>query len=99
MIPTDEDFQATGEGTYSCMKTLPDGEVAWCARMMFTTAILYGWRSYGHVDRWCYETLADARRALMEWSGEPGTEPEGWHRHPGSGRRRDHATGKEWVQP
>jgi hypothetical protein len=99
MIPTNEEFEGLGGDTYSFLKVLPDGEVAWCARLMFTTAILYGWREAGYADRWCYETLADARRALMEWEGAPGTEPDGWHRHPSSGRRRDLATGKEWVQP
>ena len=30
----------------------------------------------------------DAQEALAAWDGAPGTEPQGWHRHPTSGRRR-----------
>jgi len=26
-----------------------------------------------------------------------GSEPEGWHRHPKSGRRRNIETGEEWI--
>lgn len=97
MIPTTEEFDEAGGGLYSCMKTLPDGEVAWVGRLIFTCAVYYGWRPHGHLNRWCYPTLADARRALLEWDGTG--EPDGWHRHPYSGRRRDLATGDEWVAP
>jgi hypothetical protein len=85
-----------GEGTYSDVKFFPDGEVAWLARFVFTSAILYGLDYLGHRDRWCYETMADARRALDEWDGTG--EPEGWHRHPETGRRvaRD---GQMYVNP
>ncbi|WP_165356682.1 hypothetical protein [Sphingosinicella sp. BN140058] len=43
----------------------------------------------GYNDRWCYQDEAAARAALAEWKsrGFKG-EPEGWHRHPLSGRRR-----------
>ncbi len=96
---TDEQVLAGGLGTYSDIKTFADGERAWLARMIYTTAILYGVAPGGYRDRWCYETMADARRALAEWDGAPGTEPDGWHRHPATGRRRDLATGDEWVSP
>jgi hypothetical protein len=78
-------IEKMGEGTYSDVKFFPDGEVAWLARFIFTSAILYGLEPFGHRDRWCYETMADARRALDEWNGQG--EPEGWHRHPATGRR------------
>lgn len=39
-------------------------------------------------DRWCYASVPMALAYAQRWSGEPGTEPDGWHRHPGSGRRR-----------
>jgi hypothetical protein len=48
-------------------------------------------------DRWCYHTLVDALHAFEAWDGTG--EPEGWHRHPYSGRRRDPDTGEEWVNP
>lgn len=99
MIPTAEQFEEAGAGVYCFLKVFPNGECAWLARMIFTWAILYGWRDHGHLDRWCYESLTEAKGALDDWNGEPGTEPEGWHRHPRSGRRRDVVTGREWVQP
>jgi hypothetical protein len=56
-------------------------------RKMFTHAIVCGkigdWWGIG--DCWCYSTYEAARRALQAWDGEG--EPEGWIRHPGSGRR------------
>ena len=91
---TDDDLMARGDGAYSYIKHFPDGERAWIARMAFTTAILYGALEWGYRDRWCYHTAADARRALDEWDGAPGTEPQGWHRHPMSGRRVDEHGGE-----
>lgn len=63
-------------------------------RFMFTHAIIVGriGNTTGHDDRWCYSLMVDARAALAAWDGEG--EPEGWHRHPGSGRRRS-VTGDE----
>lgn len=85
-----------GEGSYSYVKHFADGQVAWLARFAFTTAILYGLEPCGHRDRWCYQTMADARRALDEWNGEG--EPQGWHRHPDSGRRIN-GSGDMYIQP
>lgn len=57
---------------------------------LFTTAIILGYKRHpnGYEDRWCYESSADAERAFDEWDPEVSAEPEGWHRHPRSGRRR-----------
>ena len=42
-----------------------------------------------YVDRWCYETIGGALEAAKAWSGIwLLTEPEGWYRHPVTGRRR-----------
>lgn len=59
--------------------------------LMYTFAIIVGpieHAAVGYEDRWCYQSLAQARAALSAWDGEPGTEPTGWIRHPLSGRRR-----------
>jgi hypothetical protein len=85
-----------GEGLYTDVKHFPNGECAWVARMAFTVAILYGFDTWGHRDRWCYDTHAAARRALTEWDGIG--EPKGWHRHPSSGRRMDE-NGEMYVNP
>lgn len=44
----------------------------------------------GYWDRWCYADEAGARAAFDAFpeNPNPGYEPEGWHRHPPSGRRR-----------
>lgn len=78
---------------YLHVRPLPDG-VRWAGlfRFMFTTAIITGRigdRSCIE-DRWCYHTEAVALAALEAWNGEG--EPEGWHRHPMSGRRRENGT-------
>jgi hypothetical protein len=48
-------------------------------------------------DRWCYHSYEDALKAFEAWDGTG--EPEGWHRHPMSGRRRNHDTGEQWINP
>lgn len=48
-------------------------------------------------DRWCYHRFLDAVMAGSVWDGLEG-EPEGWHRHPRTGRRRDE-DGSEVVIP
>lgn len=80
---------------YRDIKTLPDGEYAGIYKFIYTWSIIYDFNQYGYEDRWCYHTYEEAKKALDEWNGEG--EPQGWHRHPRSGRRRD-ANGNEWVQ-
>ena len=51
-------------------------------------------------QRWCYRTAVQAVVALHDWSdSEFATkEPEGWHRHPSTGRRRDDGDpAKEYI--
>lgn len=51
-------------------------------------------------DGWCYqaEQTEQAWRAVLGWDGEG--EPEGWYRHPDTGRRRpDGDPAKEHVAP
>ena len=66
-----------GDGTYACVMPL-----------IFTHAIIKGrigdYDSYE--DRWCYSNSESALKALNAWDGVG--EPEGWHRHPLTGRRR-----------
>lgn len=58
-------------------------------RYMFTTAIVKG-RIFDRtelVDRWCYSEAAAAVEAFAAWDGVTG-EPDGWIKHPASGRCR-----------
>jgi hypothetical protein len=70
--------------------------------LMFTHAIITGavGQRSTYDDRWCYDSRDSARAALDAWSGQG--EPDGWHRHPFTGRRRRYAQGSvdaEWVNP
>ena len=70
-------------------RDLGDGRAVWIYRMIYTWAVCIGTigdREYD--DRWCYMTLNDARAAMDIWDPLTQPEPTGWHRHPGSGRRR-----------
>jgi hypothetical protein len=66
------------EGRYVCIMPL-----------MFTHAIIVGRIGQMSVydDRWCYSSYDKAKAALDAWDGKG--EPEGWHRHPMTGRRRE----------
>lgn len=75
----------------------PIGDDRWAAiqPLLFTHSLVTG-----HVgdrssidDRWCYHNYSSAHAALEAWDGTG--EPQGWHRHPGSGRRRK--DGVEYV--
>lgn len=76
-----------------------NGRWAGIKKFMFTCAIVVGdiGDDQAYSDRWCYGLGEDNQRvmialcALLEWAvlnfeGEP----TGWHRHPMSGRRREH---------
>jgi hypothetical protein len=39
-----------------------------------------------YADRWCYVNRSKAEAAIAAWDGFG--EPQGWHRHPSTGRRR-----------
>lgn len=74
---------------YEHYTLFPGGQDACVQRLAFTVAILANLTECGYGDRWCYETHEKAIRALAEWASRDGAgEPNGWHRHPTTGRRR-----------
>ncbi len=82
---------------YYNVKILSDGRFVGIYHLLYTHAIIRGQINdiFGYDDRWCYEP-GKANAALEAWDGEG--EPEGWHRHPTSGRRRpDGDTSKEYI--
>jgi hypothetical protein len=83
------------------VKDAPDGRRVWVTPMMFTAAIIIGPPdAWEYDDRWCYATSALAVARAKAWSAEPGTEPDGWHRHPATGRRRpDGEPAREYLMP
>lgn len=50
----------------------------------------------GYSDRWCFGDFPDALAAFQSWDGAPGTEPEGWHKHPMTGRLRKKQPDGSW---
>lgn len=75
---------------YTDLKPISDTRWAGLFKFMYTTAIIVG--RFGdhnnYDDRWCYHNETDAKAALDAWDGQYPGEPEGWHRHPLTGRRR-----------
>jgi hypothetical protein len=75
---------------YRHLKPIDDGQWAAIGQFMSTYAILVGplLDRVSITRRWCYHSPLTAREALEAWDGRRGTEPEGWHRDPMTGRRR-----------
>lgn len=70
--------------------------------LMYTAAIITTPKAHpnGYDDRWCYKSPTAAWLAAVSWSPEATPEPEGWHRHPTTGRRRpDGDATKEYINP
>lgn len=67
-----------------CVK---NGKICGLSRFIFTTAIISGMDETGYVERWCYHNSSTALQEFNAWDGTG--EPEGWHRHIPSNRRRD----------
>lgn len=71
------------------IKDLPDGRRIDVTPMTFGKGRLHVAPSFDALwydDEWCYEHYGQAVAAALAWDGEG--EPEGWMRHPDSGRRR-----------
>lgn len=64
----------------------------WVHPMLATVALIVGSPgSLRFTDQWCYLGTQNALNAAEAWQGPyPGSEPAGWYKHPGSGRRRPH---------
>lgn len=73
--------------------TLADGRIACVMPLLHTAAIIVMREEaidIGYDDRWCYHSIDAATIALNTWNVTNTPEPAGWHRHPLSGRRREH---------
>lgn len=87
-------------GPIFALKKLPDGRDAAIVPLLYNVRLFVGQpNAPTYDDMWDYDTAEEAKEALKNWQGRPGTEPQGWIRHPPSGRRRaaggDPAT--EWI--
>ena len=74
----------------------PNGRISGVGRLVFHYTIWVDLTPWGYGERYCYQTLEGALRAQAQWSGEG--DPDGWHKHPDSGRRRDPKTGEIWHE-
>lgn len=90
-----DDIPAEDVASYVHRRILPDGRLCAVRRLMFHWTMLVDIDPVGYNDRYCYQTMDGAITALDNWDGTG--DPEGWHRHPKSGRRRNLATGEEWI--
>lgn len=82
-------------------RELPDGYEVCVYPMTFGKARLCFSEQHSQciIDAYCYPTPAAAIAAGEVWTGE-GDAPDGWHRHPTSGRRREGGDpSKEHVAP
>lgn len=80
------EMQAQG---YAAIRQIGAGHWIALHRYAFTVAIVKG-RMFDRdelSDRWCYSEAATAVAAYVKWDGVTG-EPEGWIKHPASGRCR-----------
>lgn len=81
---------------YRLFGVLPDGRICGVHRLLFHWTMHIGVDDIGYAERYCFETFELAKTALETWSGEG--DPEGWHKHPDSGRYRDPNTGDIWHE-
>ncbi len=91
MTPEEQLVQIAKDNRFPFALLMPNGEYAAVHQLMFHGTLVRGtlftpefWE-----ERWCYVNVPAAISALLRWAAEDWEgEPEGWHRHPTSGRRR-----------
>lgn len=90
--------QAQADG-YPHVEEITTGLLIGVRPLMYTVAIVGPLYRWGYLERWCYHDLASAWGALKDWR-ESGfeDEPQGWHRHIPTDRRRD-PDGTEIILP
>lgn len=76
-----------------------DGREICVYPQIFNTKLIIGKPGLDWYDsNWCYETPGQAIMAAEEWEPEKEADPEGWFRHPPTGRRRPNGDPeKEYV--
>lgn len=80
------------------VRALDDERFVAVVPFLFTWGLIVGRkrRPFFYDDRWCYHHHPTALVAAARWDGAG--EPQGWHRHVNSGRRRDeHGNEHVWL--
>lgn len=83
-------------------RDLGDGRGVWVYPMLYTFRMVVGPIGCGGYDNyWCYKNFKSVVTAYSEWEPLKEPEPQGWVRHPPSGRRRfpDGDPATEEVRP
>lgn len=65
-----------------------DGRYTAVMPQLFTWRLVVGKDPDWYDDGWCYDSAQSAVVAWESWDPLKEREPQGWHRHPFSGRRR-----------
>ena len=89
MSETEITFEFLKSMDYLEPRILPDGRYAAILPLLFTAAIITCSKEHVHAyidERWCFHEKEKALAALQKWDGTG--DPEGWHRHIPSNRRR-----------
>lgn len=74
---------------YIRWRILDSGDAVWVHRQIFNTELCIGRPETGEIrDAWSYETDDAALVAYRAWNPLEAPEPQGWVRHPRTGRRR-----------
>ena len=77
------------------IKMVGEEEYVLIKPLMFHWTMIRGplWNTHGYDDRWCYADAEKARTAFDAFPADAPAdyEPDGWHRHPPTGRRRENA--------
>lgn len=74
---------------YTDSRELPDGTILAVGPMAFGNGRLYvEITRYGYEDCYCYDSLEQATQSMHNFNPDTDIEPQGWKRHPTSGRRR-----------
>lgn len=81
----DQDDRAT----YMRFWRLPDGRLCGLQRLLFHYTVHVDIFAFGYSDRYCFITAELALDAMSRWDGTG--DPDNWHRHPTTGRRRPDA--------
>lgn len=84
-------FGVLASGSVLARIWYPSGQIAEVVAMTYGKGRLALVDEIDHMnysDGWCYTSPELAIAAAQAWTGEEDTEPQGWFRHPLSGRRR-----------
>lgn len=81
-------------------RDIGDGRSIWLRQMLFNWLLSIGpTTAQWYEDTWEYTAVGPALVAFLCWDPAIQPEPDGWYRHPTSGRRRpDGDPAREYVQ-